>query len=821
MDGKKKLPGSAAAGDTLKKGFLRLFGERNAIITGKLLRAAAIGGLGFLLAGGEIAFGARPLWLALLACLPDHVPAAAIGITLRLFMNGSADGSKAIVGAVPMMMFAARLFLGRLMAGQTDDEKETKSRAEEAEYFKEGAAIQVILGCAACATVGIVGLLAGGFLLRDLFAFLLALAAQPPLILAYRCAFDQDSRFTIRSEGGQAVIAMSVILSLTQWRLLGFSFGIAAAYFLTLYVSRTGGAMRGGIGGFLFGLVCEPILAPVMGLGGLVSGLLWEKGLTLAVFAGLGISIACDYYAEGGAVLLSPLPDLILGAAAALPILRQNNLPDLFTYAASAKLPRLVLSRTAVAENAAKESSVRLKALTESMESLSGVFYRLSDRMRKPGAAEVRELCDRCFRAQCVKCNLTTVCWIREQGSTSDAMTQMTAAICREGVLHMGDVPDYLAQRCRAMPRIIRAINDAHIDALERAARQDKLEVLALDYRAMADLLTHACRIHAAETGIDAARTGRIRSVAAEMGIVANCMVVIGKRRLQVVAGGVEMGRLSLSPNRIREAFGEELGVTLTPPRFDLENDYVTMTLCTARRYRVEIGRAGCEKAEETVSGDSIAMFENREDYFYALVSDGMGSGEEAALTSQMCTVFLRTMLAAGNPKSVAIEMLNNFIRNRNLECFSTVDLFEMDLLSGHACFVKSGAAPSYILRDGKLFKISSNTYPIGITREIKCEEIRFDLEAGDVVVLLSDGVAGNGGMDAAQGLEDSLWLADMLTFDWKEEDTVQSMCNKILHTAQEVNHRDDDMSVVMMRVEGEGEKEKEARSEEREQMGA
>lgn len=99
-------------------------------------------------------------------------------------------------------------------------------------------------------------------------------------------------------------------------------------------------------------------------------------------------------------------------------------------------------------------------------------------------------------------------------------------------------------------------------------------------------------------------------------------------------------------------------------------------------------------------------------------------------------------MLSSGNRKSIVLKMLNNFIRNKNLECFATVDLLEIDLLSGEAGFVKSGAAASYVIRGGKLFKIASDSLPIGITREITAEDIRFTLLPGDLVVMISDGVS-------------------------------------------------------------------------------
>ena len=176
------------------------------------------------------------------------------------------------------------------------------------------------------------------------------------------------------------------------------------------------------------------------------------------------------------------------------------------------------------------------------------------------------------------------------------------------------------------------------------------------------------------------------------------------------------------------------------------------------------------------------------------LISDGMGSGREAAVTSKICTMFIERMLAAGNGKALTLEMLNGFIRNRSEragECSATVDLAEIDLIDGKACFVKSGAAPSFILRSGNLYKLQSNTAPIGIMHEIDAEKIGFELAAGDVIIMLSDGVAGS--------LEDGVWLANLLTYEW--EDELSMMADKILDNAALSNKRSDDMTVALIRI--------------------
>jgi stage II sporulation protein E len=168
-----------------------------------------------------------------------------------------------------------------------------------------------------------------------------------------------------------------------------------------------------------------------------------------------------------------------------------------------------------------------------------------------------------------------------------------------------------------------------------------------------------------------------------------------------------------------------------------------------------------------------------------------MGSGKDAAMTSRLCVTFLSKLLSAGCPMSVVLELLNGFLRSRGGECFASIDLAELDLLSGKGCFVKSGAAPSYILRDNNLFKLQSKTLPIGILKDTDAEVINFELKENDIIVMFSDGVA--------SCLEDSVWLTGLLCFEL--ENDLDKMAKKILEYAKKEVAKADDMTVALMRV--------------------
>lgn len=200
------------------------------------------------------------------------------------------------------------------------------------------------------------------------------------------------------------------------------------------------------------------------------------------------------------------------------------------------------------------------------------------------------------------------------------------------------------------------------------------------------------------------------------------------------------------------------------------------------------------DELPEEPCGDVISSFE-ADGKHYMLISDGMGSGREAALTSSIAAMFLERMLTSGASMETSLKMLNKLIRAGERECSATIDLAEIDLKTGEAKFIKSGAAPSFVIRDGSIYRLQSKTVPIGIIRALDAEMIKFDVEEGDTIVMLSDGVA--------RSFEECPWLLDMLTSD---EDVLsgdaKSAAEKIVKSAASRGSHDD-ITAGIIRIRG------------------
>ncbi len=109
----------------------------------------------------------------------------------------------------------------------------------------------------------------------------------------------------------------------------------------------------------------------------------------------------------------------------------------------------------------------------------------------------------------------------------------------------------------------------------------------------------------------------------------------------------------------------------------------------------------------------------------------------------------------------------------------------------GEGQFFKSGTAPSYLKRGSSIFRIRSQTVPLGVIQNVDAERIRMEILPGDTVVMCSDGVS--------ISPEDSPWLLELLASS--PADNPADLARTVVKTAKEKNGAKDDMTVLVAHI--------------------
>lgn len=119
-----------------------------------------------------------------------------------------------------------------------------------------------------------------------------------------------------------------------------------------------------------------------------------------------------------------------------------------------------------------------------------------------------------------------------------------------------------------------------------------------------------------------------------------------------------------------------------------------------------------------------------------------MGSGIDACKESETVIELMEKFLEAGFSKETAIRMMNSAMVIRGEEdIFSTIDMAAVDLYEGEAEFYKVGAAATFIRRKEGVECLLSTSLPVGVSYKMEIDGVKKQLEDGDFLVMVSDGV--------------------------------------------------------------------------------
>lgn len=158
--------------------------------------------------------------------------------------------------------------------------------------------------------------------------------------------------------------------------------------------------------------------------------------------------------------------------------------------------------------------------------------------------------------------------------------------------------------------------------------------------------------------------------------------------------------------------------------------------------FHILTGFAKAVKETERISGDNYSFCEMESGKVAAILSDGMGSGEEACDESERVIEMMERLLESGFGKEAAVRIINGALAAGEQEkSMSTLDICELNLYTGACDFVKVGAACTYIKRGNLVDRLSAGNLPLGIFQQIEPETVHKQLQDGDYVIMLSDGV--------------------------------------------------------------------------------
>lgn len=711
----------AAPGAAEKKRF-RIPLPRPALPSGA--RAAALlwqsgaAAAGFLLAGGRLAGGAAPFALGyLLGCTPGYALAGALG---------------AAVGSLLLLPAPLNLNVLAALAGVL------AMRLWRRDAF----------GPAACAAAGLLAAGQAVTLLR--YGLSAATPLQAALTAAAAILLGRVIRaLPVQTPRGALLWTGMAVACIQHLPLFGLMPGLCLLTSAGLTAAWAGATVPG-TACLLWAAalaVAEPALCG--------TALAAAAALLAAAVAGGGRRKMAGVAAAGFAVLLPLLPrpqaplaalcSAALGAAlfAVLPgdILRAL-LPD-----TAGETPARPAGGAATAALAA-----RVAAVADALADVGDTVRAVCAHSQPPRGESFNYVVDYTARRLCQSCQQRERCWIRSYSGMVDGLYHLKTPLETRGRVEIEDLQGMLTA-CARPSDLCRTVSHGY--RLWRSRRQGRARTAALrtaltgQYEAIAEALARmAVQLERADLP-DPPREAKTAQLFAELGLDAlECSVVTdlyGRMRARVT-----VARTAFTPEELA-ALAQELGRAcrrdLAPPEAHSHHAVTTLLFAERPLFRAEFGAANRPAAGQTVSGDAWEQFCDASGRAQLLLCDGMGVGAAAAVDGQMAARLTAQLLRAGIGAESSVQLVNTALglKNTEQESGATLDLWTVDLYTGRAVGYKAGAAPSFLLRAGVPRLLEAGGLPIGILDTVTGHTAALTLEAGDTLVLASDGLLTDG----------------------------------------------------------------------------
>ncbi len=139
--------------------------------------------------------------------------------------------------------------------------------------------------------------------------------------------------------------------------------------------------------------------------------------------------------------------------------------------------------------------------------------------------------------------------------------------------------------------------------------------------------------------------------------------------------------------------------------------------------------------------GDAFRSFTDGWGHGWLVLSDGMGSGNAAALSSTLAVRSFGRLIRSGMEPECAIRILHMLLAELYDEHFATLDVLRLDGDSGTLTLYKCGAAPTLFAHDGRVRSIGGQSFPLGMLPEYCTFTQTLTAAPGDRVLMLSDGI--------------------------------------------------------------------------------
>ncbi len=439
--------------------------------------------------------------------------------------------------------------------------------------------------------------------------------------------------------------------------------------------------------------------------------------------------------------------------------------------------------------------------LSNRLYELSGVFTEMASAFTtfiKSGLTEdkAKAIIEKnIYNSVCIKCDNCNNCYSSRVSMDSEIIKMIDIGFAK-GKLTLIDLPRELSERCTHPNNILYGINKLLSEyrnyLIENANISAGRKLIADEAYGVAEIL----RSLALESGSLLKYQSRLERTVSERllksGFPVSELLIYGEQdRLSI---GIIIPAKELPLEKLTRVVSSALNmpmiisekVNITEEKF-----YIHMTRSVT--FDAVFGLSKGTKDGSEMSGDTHSVTRINEEKFLVALSDGMGSGKQAEAVASASLSLIESFYKSGLNGKLILNTVNKLLAINTEESFTALDITVIDLKTCSADFIKYGSPYGFIINDNGIKIVEGNSLPLGILDELKPAVCNSQLNDGDMVLLVTDGISDAFG--SSGDIIDYLRSAPLKN--------PQALTDGLLQKAFELNggKRLDDMTALAVRV--------------------
>ena len=541
-------------------------------------------------------------------------------------------------------------------------------------------------------------------------------------------------------------IALSIFKNITIMQLSIFNILVLI---LVLIFGWKNGWVAGAATGLVLGLMLtfmsdiNMTYVVTLAFSGFISGILSKVGKIGVVIGFIAGNLYIAYYANGFSELTMRVSELVIASVSLLfmPKVFETKLDRIFNKNKSLENPyqNMLDSSTSVKE--------KIGAMSDVFDSIASVVVDVSDEDKLETREVIKKYIENTVNEKCLGCDRRKNCLndeklnlvvdyisnkLENNETIDEKMLDFNCELSKEFVRDIYEIynsvklmrilkeqernnANKLSDQYKEVSKILSNISkNIKSDLIKIDKKQEKLREELKFY----GYLVYEDEYKEDDTGI-------------EYTFVTNILNNIDKQKKEIISILSNILEKPMVIKLILNSSKKEKSKikVVSTPEFNVQNSVISIA-----------------KNGEEVSGDSYLIEELQDLKHISIISDGEGNGRNASKSSKNVIDMLERLLSGGFDECGAIEIINSILKLKSdSQNSSTLDNMIIDLKTGYSQYIKLGAAPTYIIHDGKIVTINNMNIPVGVSDNPDYLPISRKLIDKDIVVQISDGVLHEG----------------------------------------------------------------------------